>query len=795
MQNEKREGSVERRVSTRRFDRTFINEGLWGAIYVIASYLLGGCELFFGTYPLGIALICAAPRRVVFIFVGLCASALAATEQGGLLTGIYLIALILRILVRLFIDNSYLPPSETPPADKLRAAARGLFGESVYLRMTAAAVCAFMFSLYRIIDGGYHYYDLFGAIFALAATPAAVLLLSWYFAGNKSAETAEGTQTTRYKYMAGCAAVLAALTFAARDMTFLGVSVAAFGGMLGALVISRRCGMLAGCAAGFICGAAFDLVYSPLFVLAVIAEGLLRFISPTIAAISALAAALLWGFYIDGMDVLTRLLPGLLLADCAYLGAGRVGWLNERAVSAAASEDGKRGEQYYLSARVAADERKMLEISDSFGALSRIFYDLSDKLRRPGILDLRRVCDNVFDAHCPTCPRHEVCWGLEYGGSLDMIARLASSLGEQGRATPDCLPDAVTKRCESIAEICDEINMEAGALTESVLRSEKIGVFALDYEVISKILTDAVDQQRRDYQCSDELTDAVRARLERIGVRADSLLVYGGRRKCIMARGFDAEAVRAESSRICDELSAAVGARLDEPMFEMGSGGVCMTLTSRRRLRVARAGLCRPAEEGDVCGDSICMFESTNDIFYALISDGMGSGSEAAFCSGLATMFLEKMLSSGNRVDTSLKMLNGVLRSKGGAREMECSATVDLLSVDMLTGEAAVIKSGAAPTYVRRGGDIFRLHSETVPLGILGAIDARKTKLDVLPGDVIVMVSDGVSDAGESEWAADVLGYEWEDDLERMAGKLVGRAQSMGSRDDVSAVIVKIEEY
>ena len=95
------------------------------------------------------------------------------------------------------------------------------------------------------------------------------------------------------------------------------------------------------------------------------------------------------------------------------------------------------------------------------------------------------------------------------------------------------------------------------------------------------------------------------------------------------------------------------------------------------------------------------------------------------------------------------------------------------------------------------------LSSETVPLGILHAIDAKKTVLRPVSGDVIIMVSDGVSDVGainvpDAEgdgWLADLLGYEWEEDLDRMAKKIVGRAKSLGSRDDVSAVLLRIEEY
>lgn len=794
MQNEKRLVRTDSGEGVFHLDRARINDIVYGMGYVLAAYLIGCCRLAFGTYPLGVALLCAAPRRVMYIFAGLVCSALAATPEGGVLTGAYVITLVLRIICCLFIDNarikareSYIDDSahEREHVDKLRAVLGGLFGENLYLRMTVAAVSAFVLGLCRVISGGYHYYDLFGTVFCMLLSPVAVLLFGWFW--SKRSDVPQ-----KYKYIAGCGALLAAVCFSARNMTFLGVSVVAFGGMLVSLIVGARRGILAGCAVAFVCGLAFDPTYTPLFVLAVVSDGILRRLSPTVAALTAFAASMLWGTYIDGMDVLTRLLPGLLLATCSYMGAARVGWLNVKTAEKAPPKLGEiQARSLLAEARVAADEQKLRQLSDSFESLSKVFYDLSDRLKRPGIIDLRRVCDNAFDAHCPGCPRHQVCWGLEYGASLDMISRLATRLSEQGRADVDCLPESVIGRCEIISDICDEINVAAGALTESVLRGEKIGVFALDFESMAKILTDAVQNQRREYQFSEQLTDAVQARLDKMRLDTQSLIVYGGRRKYITARLGN---VNTDSGRIRYELGQAVGCELEEPMFEFDREGVLMTLTCRRRWNILRSSACLSADSGEICGDSVCMFENDKDIFYALISDGMGSGSEAAFCSGLAAMFLEKMLMAGNRVDTSLKMLNGVLRSKGGAREMECSATVDLLSVDMLTGEASVIKSGAAPTYVRRGGEIFRLHSETVPLGILNAIDARRTTLDICDGDVIIMVSDGVSDVGEGEWLAEVLCYEWEEDLSVMANKIVGRAQSLGSRDDVSAIIVKVEK-
>lgn len=776
--------------------RALINEGLAGLAYAGAAYLLGGCRLFFGTYPLGIALLCAAPVRIPFILAGLTASAFSGTKYPAVMTAAYVLALILRVVTRIFIDTADLTEPADSPAVWLKRTLGRLFNENVYLRMTASSVCAFIVSLYTIIAGGYHYYDLFGALFSIAAAPAAVRLFSWRFAGE--------TKKKRYKYMAGSAALLAALCFAARELTVLGISAAAFGAFFATLYICVKRGVLEGAAAGLICGVAYEPLYAPLFVLAAIVCGMLYGISPVIATIAAFIAGMTWGLYIDGLDALTRLLPGILLAAAAFYGAERAGLLKlpsshtEQKIPNA-REEALSVEAEWERQRAASDEQRLLDVSESFASLSEVFYNLSDRLRRPGIIDLRRICDSAFDKCCPGCAGHDICWGLEYSASLDMISRLSGTLHERGRVEPDCLGEHSRKRCTRLSEICDDINAACASLTEAVLKSEKIGIFALDYEAMSRILCDTVEEQRADYCRSEDVTARAEEALRKHGIEPEALIVYGTRRKFICARGMSAECAKTDAGRIRAELERVCGCSLEDPLFEFyggrGQGRLSMTLTTRRRYCVARVSLCVPAEEDGVCGDSVCMFENGRDYFYAVVSDGMGTGSEAAFSSGICTMFLEKMLMSGNRTATALRMLNGVLRSKGGAREMECSATVDLLTVDLLSGAASVIKSGAAPTYIRRGGDIFRLHSKTVPVGILTALDAQQTNLEVNAGDVIVMVSDGVSDVEGGEWLPDLLGYEWEDDLDRMAKKIVGRARSKGSRDDITAVLVKIGVY
>ena len=791
--------------------RRLVSESAAGLGWVAISFLLGLAEFFFSTYPAGLALLCAAESRITYIMIGLCAAAIASGHYPALYIAAFFTALIVRVVTRVFIDTT--DRAELPEGfvEKIRAINSGLFRESVSLRMTVASLCAFVVGLYSIIVGGYRYYDLFGTLFAVVAAPALVWLLVGFCRGDGK------KKRVRLRYLAGVATVVGGGCYAMREVYLFGISVCAFAALLVTLWMSRREGVLYGSVIGFVCGIALDPIYAPLFILSAIAEGLLQSISPILASSAAFAVAMTWGLYIDGIDALGRLMPALLLSSALFCGVDRSGLLDgDKLLTAdrpSPREEELSVESDRARCRTRSDEERLMAVSESFASLSEIFYNLSDRLRRPGILDLRHMCDNVFDRHCPDCPSREVCWGLEYGASLDMIAKLCTSLHERGRVDNDCIPQNIRSRCKELESIVGEINSGCATLSEAVLRGEKAGVFALDYDAMSHILAEAVEEQREDFDRAEDAEAKVRAALEKMGMYPDALFVYGQRRKYICARGIDVSRTKTDAESLRMRLESACGCALEDPLFEFyggnGRGRLSMTLTTRRRYTAERACLTASAEgdeKGAVCGDSVCMFENNRDYFYALISDGMGTGGGAAFNSGVCSLFLEKMLMAGNRTATVLRMLNGVLRSKGGARQMESSATVDLLELDLLNGRASIVKSGAAPTYIRRDGDIFKIHSKTVPIGILAAIDAQRTELEISEGDIIVLVSDGISDAALSPdatseggspdgWLVRLLSDEWEDDLDRMTHKIVGRARALGSRDDLSVIIVRIGLY
>ena len=118
------------------------------------------------------------------------------------------------------------------------------------------------------------------------------------------------------------------------------------------------------------------------------------------------------------------------------------------------------------------------------------------------------------------------------------------------------------------------------------------------------------------------------------------------------------------------------------------------------------------------------------------------------------------------------------------------------MEINLIEGRASFIKSGAAPSFVRRGDKLYKLRSNTAPIGILQAIDAEQVHFDVEDGDVMIMLSDGISQSPEEcFWLMELIGGEWNENesLDSVADRIAKTAVENGSTDDASVVLVRVK--
>lgn len=116
---------------------------------------------------------------------------------------------------------------------------------------------------------------------------------------------------------------------------------------------------------------------------------------------------------------------------------------------------------------------------------------------------------------------------------------------------------------------------------------------------------------------------------------------------------------------------------------------------------MAVAGVAARKKDGEtVSGDGGTYFKREDGTLYVLLCDGMGSGLAANRESSLALRLLEQFLQAGVDTEHALTTLNSALALRG--EETGGFTTVDLLQLDLFTGDGVIFKLGAAPTYVKR---------------------------------------------------------------------------------------------
>ncbi len=779
---------------------------LKGCAVAAFSAVLGISSGIFSCYPFGLGFLCAADKYVPYCFGGLVVSSLSNKGYAPVLAVMYTLSLLLRYSLGRLAEEEvkgergkYRRKAAVRFASAINKYRTGgaVFEESVLIRCAVSGFGAFVFGLYRLIAGGFLYYDLFGLISGALLTPLVTLVLFPIFSLND--------RTVKYRE-ASRAVLMFIFVLSLKEVAIAGFtpsfSAALFITFWAAFATGSMRGCTVGLFAGFACGnigadklgsLAYSLGAAPcILALAGLAFGAAGKGARLKPIVFSSAAVLFLGLTVDGHTVLLRLVTDVFVASAAFLLSQRLGVLPNFPVFVSARDPSSDDCGYIITQKHNDSELRIAALSEAFAQLSETVYALSDKMRRPGVIDLKTVCTDAFDSYCRRCSMASRCLEKDCASTLDAQSKLTAELYSKGRVSIDDVPKFLRERCYNILPIIRAVNSQVGRLTEELIRNDKTEAFAIDYDVMSGLLASQLSVNEEEYKIDEELTDKLRRTAEHFGFPVAGAFCYGTRKKQVVISGVEMIRLKMNTAELKRAVENTVGIPMCEPQFGLEDDIVTVTMVARRRYKVDVAKASGIKENENANGDSAIMFENREDYFYSLISDGMGSGREAAITSKICVTFAKKMLAAGNGKALTLKMLNGFIKSRG----TECSATVDLAEIDLINGTACFVKSGAAPSYVVRTGSLYKLESNTAPIGIMDEIDAEKIKFDLKDGDVLVMMTDGVTESLEDGvWLANLITYEWDERLDVMAEKILDNAVLSNKRsDDMTVVLVRVSE-
>ena len=669
---------------------------------VILGFLFGGCHLVFGSYPLGLAFVCALPSSVWFALAGVCLGSLTLGRSGVIYALITLLAVFLRIIIS---------GGEIKNQNSEETARAELFEESTALKVSAAVICGFVASIYEMLLESFSLRTLlFGVcMIVLPAVLTFVFSASFYpgitlrelIFGKKRIFNSPDTKKERiklYLFRASALAFVALAAYSLNKYNFLGIDLSfVFAGCI-TLFTAKRFGAVYGAAVGFSSALLISGLYSAGFALLGLVCGALfaygAWLAPTLGGIALTA----WGAYISGVSGFLTLLPEYLISVCAISPAFR---FLEREEAPEIRESVRRKATDMVGTMALAYRNRKALFSDGIEATLR---------------DITPLTDNF------------------------------------------CSNEQLKENCAFFAKMITEAK-----------------VCALDEREMDEELTGRLE---------DVFSDA--------GFKNGVIRAFGNRKKYVICSGEDKDGTVITSPTLRKGIEETSGLKFSEPEYYRRQDMVLMQCEAVNQYKLSYAVKSAVGESGEISGDTAEIFDDINGCFYAIISDGMGSGELAKKTSEFTSRFLGSTLGSGASCSTIIHMINSIVRN---APE-ECSATVDLFSFDLITGEATFIKSGAAASYIKRKNSLFRIKSETMPLGIIKQVDAEKISAAVLPGDYVIMVSDGVMDSSEDlSWLPEILNTMVAESTEELAELIINAAKKNSSAfDDMSVIVMQIHK-
>lgn len=395
-------------------------------------------------------------------------------------------------------------------------------------------------------------------------------------------------------------------------------------------------------------------------------------------------------------------------------------------------------------AKVATEHarRRIAALADAFGEMSE------SSLRTGGVPDEQRLITDMREKLCGGCAEYSDCWaGARNRGARFLCGLITDALfcaeGPPGRRilfSDGDIPPDVMRACRRGRMIPDRLGFLLRDFAErrrAELKRCADGQFlSVQLAQAREILYDFAQKQAGAPSFPDVMR--VRAALEAAGlakIRVET---------CGMDSFFLKSTEGSFSAQQKKSAAAALNRAFGGRYLPVGCAGG-LRFDRMPRFSVQTGAACQSASDCDLCGDShmVCMLDGGR--LMALISDGMGSGDAAYRESRETVRLLHRFLSAGISRSLSIETVNRLMLTRS-AEEM--FATVDLCVIDLNTGAAEFSKLAASRSVILRNGAAFDVEGGRLPLGILENVQPSCVRLRLRPGDVVVMGSDGVMEAG-----------------------------------------------
>ncbi|MBQ7643010.1 MAG: SpoIIE family protein phosphatase, partial [Clostridia bacterium] len=438
--------------------------------------------------------------------------------------------------------------------------------------------------------------------------------------------------------------------------------------------------------------------------------------------------------------------------------------------------------------------------ADKLFITAEVFGEMAASIKQRGeaapseISVKRKIASEIVATLCPSCPYGKNCEQSRMDINSDMLKTVNIGVAK-GKVNLVDLPKTLVARCARPEEVIKSANLSVKdyekTLSEERAVAEGRELMYCQASGISEALKGLALELSAQAEVNSALENAVYDNLLKCGIFAPEITVFGS--------GEDAEVNLVVASEAIDSpyFLKAISEKLGYKSIIVGRTNLSEELAAVTVKRVpafdAAFGIAQKAKSGEkISGDTHSVTKISEGKFLIALSDGMGSGERAEATSAAAVSLIETFYKAGLPSKTVLSIVNKILSF---SKEENFSA-IDVGIVDLFVGKADFIKIGSPYSFIITRDSVKIIEGSSLPLGILDEMKPTVLKTALGDGDMIVFVSDGISDAfGSAADIIDFLSTQRAFNPKTLADDILSKALILSdgrAKDDMTAFCVRI---
>ncbi len=400
--------------------------------------------------------------------------------------------------------------------------------------------------------------------------------------------------------------------------------------------------------------------------------------------------------------------------------------------------------------RVAINRNRLL-LSNRLYQLSGVFGEMSDAFInfKKCTLDTDKakslIHKEILNTACKDCPNRSKCKAV-YSSDFNGLHKLIDLGFAKGKLSLIDLPKELSEICIHPNNILYGLNKLLADYRNRLIENQNIEngrtLIANEVQGVSDILRGLALESGATLKYQSRLERSLTDKLFKDGFCVSELLIYGEENRVTV--GVILTMNEFDQDKLCRIISKTVGADMRLSDRTTISADKCYLSFNRACDYDAVYGISQARKDGSpVSGDTHSVTRLSDDRFLVALSDGMGSGENANRLSSVSLSLIESFYKAGMNSNLILDTVNKLM----SVTAEDDFTALDVSVIDLKNCTADFIKYGAPYGFIVSQNGIRIVESNTLPLGILDELKPSVCTAELNDGDIILLVTDGVSDA------------------------------------------------